>query len=109
MGKPDKAVFHSSRNACRPAPGRGARPGTLSFRPKVSFPFCFRSPAGDGVSSLPAVIFCILENRAAHHSLGARPTELPDDRTRGLRSADPGIGGRHGEESFFEVPVVPFV
>src|SRR6266478_2963743 len=109
MGKPDKAVFLSSRSACRPASGRDARLGAMSSRLKVSYPSRSWSLAGDGVLSSPAALRCSLKNRAAHRSFGAQPTELPDDRTCGLHSAGPGVGGRHGEESFFEVLVVPFV
>ena len=81
----------------------------MSPRPKVSFPFRFWSLAGDGVLSFSAAISRSLKNRAAHPGFGARPTELPDDRTCGLHGARPGIGGWHGEESFFEVLVVPVV
>jgi len=81
----------------------------MSPRPKVSFPFRFWSLAGDEVLSFSADISCCIKNRAAHPGSGARPTELPDDRTCGLRSAGSGIGGWHGEESFFEVLVVPVV
>ena len=81
----------------------------MSFRPKISFPFRFWSLAGDEFSSFPAAIPYSLKNRAAHPRFGARPTELQDDRTCGLHSARPGIGGWHREESFFEVLVVPFV
>src|SRR5258706_10209289 len=109
MGKPGKAVLYSSPNACRPPAGRGARLGAASTRPQVSFPFRFWSLAGDGVFSFSAAIARSLKNRAVYPKSGARPTELPDDRTRGLHGAGSGIGGWHGEESFFEVLVVPFV
>jgi hypothetical protein len=109
MGKPDKAVFISSRNSRRPVHGCAARPGALSLRPEVCFPSRIWFLAGDRDSSIPAVIPCFRKNFVAHPTCGAWLTELPDDRKCGLHSADPGIGGWHGEESFFEVLVVPFV
>jgi hypothetical protein len=81
----------------------------MSPRPKASFPFRFWSLAGDEVLSFSADISSCIKNRAAHRGFGARPTELPDDRTCGLHGAGSGIGGWHGEESFFEVLVVPVV
>ena len=65
--------------------------------------------ADDGVFSFSAAMACSLENRAVYPKSGAQPTELPDDRTRGLHGVGSDIGGWHGEESFFEVLVVPFV
>ena len=81
----------------------------MSPQPKVSFPFRFWPLADDGVFSISADIPYSLKNRAVHRKSGARPTELPDDRARGFHGAGSGIGGWHGEESFFEVLVVPFV
>jgi hypothetical protein len=66
MGKPDKAVFFSSRNARRPVSGRGARLGAVNSRPKVSFPSRFWSAAGDSVLSSAAILYCFLKNRAAY-------------------------------------------
>src|SRR5258706_898981 len=87
MGKPGEAVIHSFRNACRPAAGRGARLGAMSPRSNISFPVRSRSPADAGVISYSAAIACSLKNRAVYRTPGARPTELPDDRTCGLHSA----------------------
>jgi hypothetical protein len=109
MGKPGKAVFHSSLNARRPVAGRGAWQGAMSSRPKTSFPFRFWSLVRHGVFSKSADIPCYLKHRAVYRKSGARPAELPDDRTCGLHGVGSGIGGRHGEEFFFEVLVVPFV
>jgi hypothetical protein len=56
MGKPGKAVLNSSRNACRPAAGRGAWLEAVSFQPRISFPFRFWSLADNGVFSILAAI-----------------------------------------------------
>jgi hypothetical protein len=65
--------------------------------------------ADDGVFSIAAADPYSREYRAVDPTSGIRPTELPDDRTCGLHGVGSSIGGRHAEESFFEVLVVPFV
>jgi len=108
MGKPDKAVFIHYESRFDQMKIAATDPGAMNSRAEVSFPFRFCHVATGGKPSFPVAIHP-LQNRAAHRNVGAPPIEPPGDRTCGLHSANPGIGGRHGEESFFEVLAVPFV
>ena len=108
MGKPEKAVVIHYESRFGQVKIAAADPGAMNSRAKGSLPFRIRLLTNDGVPSFAWAIHPP-KNRAAHRSVGARPIEPPDDRTCGLLSAGPGIGGRHREESFFEVLAVPFV
>jgi hypothetical protein len=108
MGKPDKQFTIQLRNARGLCIGQTARLGVMSPQSKVFFPLRFRQLADVGVFPFPAVLS--LTNRAADMAgLCSRPKELSDERSRSRFGVRPGIGGWHGEDSFFEVPVVPFV
>jgi len=108
MGKPEKAVVIHYESRLGQVKIEAADPGAMNSRAKGSLPFRIWPLTSDGVPSSAWAIHPS-KNRAAHRSDGARPIEPPDDRTCGLHGASPGIGGRHGEESFFEVLAVPFV
>jgi len=108
MGKPEKAVVIHYESRLGQVKIAAADPGAMNSRAKGSLPFRIRLLTNDGVPSFAWAIHPP-KNRAAHRNDGARPIEPPDYRTCGLHSANPGIGGRHGEESFFEVLAVPFV
>jgi len=95
MGKPDKAVYIPSRIALPPDEGASARPGSLSARAEVFFPFRFCSVAGGAVSSFSASLRHPIENRLARRGYGAPPAEPFDGRKCGLHGAAPSGEGRH--------------
>src|SRR6185436_1210113 len=108
MGKPDKQFTIQLRNARRLCNRQTARLGAMGSQSKVCFPLRFRLLADVGLAPFPASP--LSRNRAADMAgLGPRPTELSDDWSRSRFGVRSGIDGRHGEDSFFDVPVVPFV
>src|SRR6185436_16844674 len=108
MGKPDKQFTIQLRNARRLCNRQTARLGAMGPQSKVFFPLRFRQLADVGVAPFPATPFS--RNRAADMAdLSPRATQLSDDWSRSRFGVRPGIDGRHGEDLFFDVPVVPFV